>query len=315
MNGNNNIIGYDSQTGQPIYANQNTNVQQPIQSQMNTGYTQQPIQTPPPKKSNKGLVVLAILIVIGIVVAVLYFNNQNKNEPTNNDTPNNSEVENNNNDNQNNDLQNDNEQNNNSTGIVDEETNTTYDENGAFLFSIEDVFTITGRGTVVTGSVQRGKVKVGDTVQIIGLDQEILTTEVTGIEMFREQKDEATVGDNAGIVLKDITREQVQRGQVLAQQNSIVAAIKFDADVHILSKDEGGRHTPFFNGYQPQFYFRTTDITGTIDLPDNIEMVSPGEDVSFTVTLSSNVAMEVGTEFSIREGGRTVGKGTVTKVH
>lgn len=315
MNGNNNIIGYDSQTGQPIYANQNTNVQQPIQSQMNTGYAQQPIQTPPPKKSNKGLVVLAILIVIGIVVAVLYFNNQNKNEPTNNDTPNNSEVENNNNDNENNYLQNDDEQNNNSTGIVDEETNTTYDENGAFLFSIEDVFTITGRGTVVTGSVQRGKVKVGDTVQIIGLDQEILTTEVTGIEMFREQKDEATVGDNAGIVLKDITREQVQRGQVLAQQNSIVAAIKFDADVHILSKDEGGRHTPFFDGYQPQFYFRTTDITGTIDLPDNIEMVSPGEDVSFTVTLSSNVAMEVGTEFSIREGGRTVGKGTVTKVH
>lgn len=282
---------------------------------MNTGNTQQPIQTPPPKKSNKGLVVLAILIVIGIVVAVLYFNNQNKNEPTNNDTSNNSEVENNNNDNQNNDLQNDDEQNNNSTGIVDEETNTTYDENGAFLFSIEDVFTITGRGTVVTGNVQRGKVKVGDTVQIIGLDQEILTTEVTGIEMFREQKDEATIGDNAGIVLKDITREQVQRGQVLAQQNSIVAAIKFDADVHVLSKEEGGRHTPFFNGYQPQFYFRTTDITGTIDLPDNIEMVSPGEDVSFTVTLSSNVAMEVGTEFSIREGGRTVGKGIVTKVY
>lgn len=282
---------------------------------MNTGNTQQPIQTPPPKKSNKGLVVLAILIVIGIVVAVLYFNNQNKNEPTNNDTSNNSEVENNNNDNQNNDLQNDDEQNNNSTGIVDEETNTTYDENGAFLFSIEDVFTITGRGTVVTGNVQRGKVKVGDTVQIIGLDQEILTTEVTGIEMFREQKDEATIGDNAGIVLKDITREQVQRGQVLAQQNSIVAAIKFDADVHVLSKEEGGRHTSFFNGYQPQFYFRTTDITGTIDLPDNIEMVSPGEDVSFTVTLSSNVAMEVGTEFSIREGGRTVGKGIVTKVY
>ena len=167
----------------------------------------------------------------------------------------------------------------------------------------------------MTGNVQRGKLKVGDTVQIVGLSEEILTTEVTGIEMFREQKDEATVGDNAGIVLKDITREQVQRGQVLAKPNSIVAATKFDADVHILSKEEGGRHTPFFDGYRPQFYFRTTDITGVVDLPDTIEMVSPGEDVSFTTTLVSNVAMEVGTEFSIREGGRTIGKGTVTKVY
>jgi len=308
MNQNNNIIGYDSQTGQPIYGNQNTNIQQPTQPQMNTGYTQQPVQTPPPKKSNKGLVIIALLIVVGIVAAVLYFNNQNKKEPTNNETPNNSEVENNN-------EQNNEQQNNNSTGSVEEGTNTTYDENGAFLFSIEDVFTITGRGTVVTGNVQRGKLKVGDTVQIVGLSEEILTTEVTGIEMFREQKDEATVGDNAGIVLKDITREQVQRGQVLAKPNSIVAATKFDADVHILSKEEGGRHTPFFDGYRPQFYFRTTDITGVVDLPDNIEMVSPGEDVSFTTTLVSNVAMEVGTEFSIREGGRTIGKGTVTKVY
>ncbi|MBQ3511567.1 MAG: hypothetical protein IJA30_07520 [Bacilli bacterium] len=309
MNQNNNIIGYDSQTGQPIYGNQNTNIQQPTQQpQMNTGYTQQPVQTPPPKKGNKGLVIIALLIVVGIVAAVLYFNNQNKKEPTNNETPNNSEVENNN-------EQNNEQQNNNSTGSVEEGTNTTYDENGAFLFSIEDVFTITGRGTVVTGNVQRGKLKVGDTVQIVGLSEEILTTEVTGIEMFREQKDEATVGDNAGIVLKDITREQVQRGQVLAKPNSIVAATKFDADVHILSKEEGGRHTPFFDGYRPQFYFRTTDITGVVDLPDNIEMVSPGEDVSFTTTLVSNVAMEVGTEFSIREGGRTIGKGTVTKVY
>lgn len=295
MNQNNNIIGYDSQTGQPIYGNQNTNIQQPSPTQ-------------PPKKENKGLVIIALIIVVGIVSAVVYFNNQDKKEPTNNETPNNSEVENNNN-------QNNEQQNNSSTGSVDEGTNTTYDENGALLFSIEDVFTITGRGTVVTGNVQRGKLKVGDTVQIIGLSEEILTTEVTGIEIFIEQKDEATVGDNAGIVLKDITREQVQRGQVLAKPNSIVAATKFDADVHILSKEEGGRHTPFVDGYRPQFYFRTTDITGVIDLPDNIEMVGPGEDVSFTTTLVSNIAMEVGTEFSIREGGRTVGKGTVTKVY
>lgn len=296
-----------------VYPSSNQNMgngytQQPTQPQMNTGYTQQPVQTPPPKKGNKVLVIIALLIVVGIVAAVLYFNNQDKKEPTNNETPNNSEVENNN-------EQNNEQQNNNSTGSVEEGTNTTYDENGAFLFSIEDVFTITGRGTVVTGNVQRGKLKIGDTVQIVGLSEEILTTEVTGIEMFREQKDEATVGDNAGIVLKDITREQVQRGQVLAKPNSIVAATKFDADVHILSKEEGGRHTPFFDGYRPQFYFRTTDITGVVDLPDNIEMVSPGEDVSFTTTLVSNVAMEVGTEFSIRERGRTIGKGTVTKVY
>lgn len=294
MNQNNNIIGYDSQTGQPIYANQNTNIQQPLQPQ-------------PPKKSNKGLIIVAILIVVGIVAAVLYFNNQDKKELTDNETSNNSEVENN--------SQNNEQQNNNSTGSVEEGTNTTYDENGAFLFIIEDVFTITGRGTVVTGNVQRGKIKVGDTVQIVGLNEEILTTEVTGIEMFRQQKDEATIGDNAGLVLKDITREQVQRGQVLAKTNSIVAATKFDADVHILSKDEGGRHTPFFDEYRPQFYFRAIDITGKINLPESIEMVNPGENVSFTVELIHPIAIENGTKFSIREGGRTIGTGTVTKVY
>ena len=290
MNQNNNIIGYDSQTEQPIYGNQNISTQQPTQPQ-------------PHKKSKKVLVVIAVLAII-IIAGIVLFGNQSKKEATNNEQSNNSGVENNNE-----------EKNNSSTGSVEAGTNTTYDENGAFLFSIEDVFTITGRGTLVTGNVQRGKLRVGDTVQIVGLSEEILTTEVTGIEMFREQKDEATVGDNAGIVLKNITREQVQRGQVLAKPNSIVAATKFDADVHILSKEEGGRHTPFFDGYRPQFYFRTTDITGVINLPDNIEMVNPGEDVSVTTTLVSNVAMEVGTEFSIREGGRTVGRGTITKVY
>lgn len=303
MNQNNNIIGYDSQTGQPIYGNQNISTQQPMQPQMNTGYTQQPTQPQPHKKSKKVLVVIAVLAII-IIAGIVLFGTQSKKEATNNEQSNNSGVENNNE-----------EKNNSSTGSVEAGTNTTYDENGAFLFSIEDVFTITGRGTLVTGNVQRGKLRVGDTVQIVGLSEEILTTEVTGIEMFREQKDEATVGDNAGIVLKNITREQVQRGQVLAKPNSIVAATKFDADVHILSKEEGGRHTPFFDGYRPQFYFRTTDITGVINLPDNIEMVNPGEDVSVTTTLVSNVAMEVGTEFSIREGGRTVGRGTITKVY
>lgn len=304
MNQNNIIIGYDSQTGQPIYGSQNTNIQHP---QMNTGQTQQQVQTKPPKKSKKGLIIVAVLAIIAIIAGIVLFGNRDKKDPTNNETPNNSEVENSN--------QNNEQQNNNSTGSVEEGTNTTYGENEAFLFSIEDVFTITGRSTVVTGTVERGKLNVSDTVQIIGLSEEILTAEVTGIEMFRSQKDEATVGDNVGILLKDITREQVQRGQVLAKQNSIVAATKFDADVHVLSTEECGKSTPFFDGYRPQFYFRTTDITGVIDLPNNIEMVSPGEDVSFTATLVSNVAMEVGTEFSIREGGRTIAKGTMTKVY
>lgn len=293
MDQNNNTKGYNFQTEQPIYENQNTNIQQPMQTQ-------------PPKKNKKGLIIIAVIavLVIIIIAGIVLFGNQNKKKTPNNEVPKNSDVKNNNE-----------QKDNNSTGSVEEGTNTTYDENGAFLFSIEDVFTITGKGTVVTGNVQRGKLKVGDTVQIVGLSEEILTTEVTGIEMFREQKDEAIVGDDVGIALKNITREQVQKGQVLAKPNSIVATTKFDADVHILSKEEGGRHTPFFDGYRPQFYFRAANITGVIDLPDYIEMVNPGEDVSFTTTLVSNVAMEVGTEFSIREGGRIIGKGTVTKIY
>ena len=287
MNQNNNIIGYDSQTGQPIYGNQNMITQ----------------QLEPHKKSKKVLAVIAVLAII-IIAGIVLFGNQSKKETINNEQPNNSGVENNNE-----------EKNNSSTGTVEEETNTTYDENGAFLFSIEYAVTITGRGLVVTGRVQRGKIKVGDTVQIVGLSEEILTTEVTGIEKFRKSLDFAQAGDNVGIFLKGITKEQVQFGQVLAKPNSIVAATKFDADVHILSKEEGGRHTPFFDGYRTQFYFRNIDITGVIDLPDNIEMVNPGEDISFTATLVSNVAMEVGTEFSIIEGERIVGRGTITKVY
>ena len=266
------------------------------------------MQNQPPKRSNKTLAIISIIIVAGIVGTVLYFTNQDNKEPTNKETTNNTELENNN-------TQNNEHKENNSTGSSEEGTNTTYDENGALLFSIEDVFTITGRGTVVTGNVQRGKLKVGDTVQIVGLNEEILTTEVTGIEMFRQQKDEATVGDNAGIVLKDITREQVQRGQVLAKPNSINAVKKFDANIYMLTKEEGGRHTPFFEGYKPQFYFRIIDVTGTIDLPNNIEIVMPGDTVSLTVELEKNIAMEIGTEFSIREGGITIGTGTVTKIY
>ena len=254
-------------------------------------------------KTNKIVTILMtfviIIAIIWIVIGMFLFVNSNKKESNSTNSE----------ENHNTNLESD------TIGKVDEGTNTTYDENGAFLFSIEDVFTITGRGTVVTGHVERGTVKIGDKVQIIGLNQEILTAEVTGIEMFRSTNNEATIGDNAGILLKDITREQVQRGQVLAKPNSIVAAKKFDADVYVLTPEEGGRKTPFFTNYSPQFYFRTITITGTIELPDGIEKVNSGESVSLTTTLVSNVAMEVGTEFSIREGGRTIGKGTVTKVY
>lgn len=307
MNENNNIIGYDSQTGQPIYGSQNINMQQPIQTQINTGYTQQPTQ--PPKKSKKGLAIVVVLVIIAVIVGIVLFGNQDKKGSTNNDTPNNPKVENNNN-------QNNKQQNNNSTGRVEEGTNTNYDENGAFLFSIEDVFTITNRGTLVTGDVQRGKVKVGDIVQIIGLSKEILTTEVMEVQLTRNKIiDEATVGDSIGILLKDIAKDQVQRGQVLAKPNSIKAAIKFDANVHILTKEEGGKQTPIFNGHRTQFYFDPADVTGVIDFPDNVKMMNPNDDGSITVTLESSVAMEVGTKFSIREDGRMIGKGTVTKVY
>ena len=247
-------------------------------------------------KTNK---IITILIIICVIVGIYLFVNSNKKE-SNSTNPE---------ENHNTNLGSD------TIGKVDEGTNTTYDENGAFLFSIEDIFPITGKGTVVTGHVERGTVKIGDTVQIVGLNQEILTAEVIGIEMFKSINDGATIGDNPGILLKDITREQVQRGQVLAKPNSIVAAKKFDADVYVLTPEEEGRQTPFFTNYSPQFYFRTIETKGTITLPDNIEMVSPGDSVSLTTTLVSNVAMEVGTEFSIREGGRTIGKGTVTKVY
>lgn len=255
------------------------------------------------RKSNK-CAILVLLIVVVVVFLVLYFNNQDMKESTNKDTPNNLEIENN--------IQ----QENNSISSVTEGKNIDSNLNDAFLFSIEDVFTITDGDTVVTGSVKRGKLKVGDIVQIVGLNENTLTTEVTGIEKFGEQKVESTiVGDNVAIVLRNITKEQVQKGQVLAKPNSIVAATKFDADVHILSKEEVGKYTSLFDGCSLQFYFRTIDITGVIDLPYNVEIISSGEDVSFTTTLVLNVAMEVGTEFSIIDDGIIVGNGTVTKVY
>jgi elongation factor Tu len=184
---------------------------------------------------------------------------------------------------------------------------------GAFLMPIEDVFSISGRGTVVTGRIERGVIKVGEEVSIVGLRDTVKTT-VTGVEMFRKLLDQGQAGDNVGILLRGTKREDVERGQVLAKTGSVTPHTKFHAEIYVLGKDEGGRHTPFFNGYRPQFYFRTTDVTGSVDLPEGVEMVMPGDNVSITVTLISPIAMEEGLRFAIREGGRTVGAGVVAKI-
>ena len=182
-----------------------------------------------------------------------------------------------------------------------------------FLMSIEDVFTITGRGTVVTGRVERGQLKLNEEIEIVGI-KETRKSVVTGIEMFRKSLDYAEAGDNAGVLLRGINREDVERGQVLAKPGTVHPHKKFKAEVYVLSKEEGGRHTPFFSNYRPQFYFRTTDVTGVIELPAGVEMVMPGDNVSITVELISNIAIENGTQFSIREGGRTVGAGVVSEI-
>ena len=187
------------------------------------------------------------------------------------------------------------------------------DNEKPFLMSIEDVFTITGRGTVVTGRVERGQLRLNDEVEIVGI-RPTQKTVVTGIEMFRKSLDYAEAGDNAGVLLRGISREQVERGQVLAKPGTVTPHKKFKASVYVLSKEEGGRHTPFFNNYRPQFYFRTTDVTGEIKLPEGTEMVMPGDNITFEVELIHPIAMEQGTKFSIREGGHTVGAGNVTEI-
>jgi elongation factor Tu len=182
-----------------------------------------------------------------------------------------------------------------------------------FLMPIEDVFSISGRGTVVTGRVERGVIKVGDEVEIVGFG-ETRKTVATGVEMFRKVLDEGRAGDNIGVLLRGIGKDEVERGQVLAKPGSITPHKRFQAEVYVLTKEEGGRHTPFFNGYRPQFYFRTTDVTGVVKLPEGVEMVMPGDNVNLEVELITTVAMEEGLRFAIREGGRTVGAGVVTKI-
>jgi elongation factor Tu len=184
---------------------------------------------------------------------------------------------------------------------------------GAFLMPVEDVFSISGRGTVVTGRVERGVIKVGEEVEIVGI-RPTAKTICTGVEMFRKLLDQGQAGDNVGVLLRGTKREEVERGQVLAKPGTITPHTKFTAEIYVLSKEEGGRHTPFFNGYRPQFYFRTTDVTGAIELPAGTEMVMPGDNISITVNLISPIAMEEGLRFAIREGGRTVGAGVVAKI-
>ena len=188
------------------------------------------------------------------------------------------------------------------------------DTDKPFMMPVEDVFSITGRGTVATGRVERGTVNVGDEVDIVGIAENTTKTTVTGVEMFRKLLDYAEAGDNVGTLLRGVTREQIQRGQVLAKPGTITPHTKFEAEVYVLSKEEGGRHTPFFTNYRPQFYFRTTDVTGIVDLPEGTEMVMPGDNVAITVELIHPIAIEDGTKFSIREGGRTVGAGVVSKI-
>ncbi len=187
------------------------------------------------------------------------------------------------------------------------------DTDKPFLMPVEDVFTITGRGTVATGRVERGQLKLNDEVEIVGI-KETKKSVVTGIEMFRKSLDYAEAGDNAGVLLRGISREEIERGQVIAKPGSVTPHTKFKAQVYVLSKEEGGRHTPFFSNYRPQFYFRTTDVTGVIELPEGVEMVMPGDNVEMTVELIAPIAIENGTKFSIREGGRTVGAGNVSEV-
>ncbi|PJN87960.1 elongation factor Tu [Bacillus sp. mrc49] len=190
----------------------------------------------------------------------------------------------------------------------------TRDTDKPFMMPVEDVFSITGRGTVATGRVERGQVKVGDVVDIIGFNEESKPTTVTGVEMFRKLLDYAEAGDNIGALLRGVSREDIQRGQVLAKPGTITPHTSFKAEVYVLSKEEGGRHTPFFTNYRPQFYFRTTDVTGICNLPEGVEMVMPGDNIEMTVELIAPIAIEEGTKFSIREGGRTVGAGVVATI-
>ena len=256
------------------------------------------MQQPSKKSNNSLIIILIIVIIIGIFVLKPKGGND-----SNSNVESNSESNSNSNSNM--------ESNSNTTPI-----NTNYDKDGAFLMSIEDVFTITGRGTVVTGKISRGTVKINDEIEIIGLNHEVKTTVVTGIEMFRKQMDSAQIGDNVGLLLKDVSREDVERGQVVAKPNSIKETKNFEANVYFLTEKEGGRKTPIISNYKPQVYiYSDSSITGTVTLLGGKDSANPGDKVDISILLDKSVALEVGKDFTIREGGKTIGKGTVTKVN
>ncbi len=280
---NNQNYNFDPMTGQPI---QNYNVKN--------------------NKNGKIVIILVTIIIAGICILAFTKVMKSSEEKNHSDMQQNQ---------QNSTNQNNNDNNNNTNGIGDSNADLTYDKTGAFLMPIEDIFTITGKGTVISGRIERGSIKIGETIQIIGMNHEIITTTISEIEKSKEKTNFDEAGEYVGVFFKYVIREDIERGQVLAIPNSIKAATKFDAEVYVLSKNEGGRHTPFFNNYRPQFYFRTTDIEGVITLPDDVELVNPGEKVTMSVELVSDVAMEKGTIFSVREGGRIIGKGTIIKVY
>ena len=280
--------------------------QQPVYNQPQNNYQQ---STNNQNNKKKSVLIPIIIVVVLVIVAIIGASKLMKKNTPNNDSNNNQQVQENNNS-ANNETNNDNS----SNTEIDDSNSDYYDKDGSFLMTVEDVFTITDRGTVVTGFVERGKVSLNDEVDIVGL-KETKRTVVTGIEAYRKNLDYAEAGDNVGLLLRDVSRDQVERGQVISKPNTIKAITKFEAKVYALTKEEGGRHTPFFTNYRPQFYFRTKDVTGVITLPSNVKMVNPGDTVNLSVELIDSMAMEVGTEFSIREGGRTVGRGTVTKIY
>lgn len=278
----------------------NNMIQQSVQNQQYQSPTNQ-------KNNNNSLkVIIIIIVLIALGIGVFYFINHAKSDETPNVTENNNSTSNNSSDN--------NTSSDNASSTVGDNINTTYDENGAFLMNIEDVLTIYGRGTVANGRITRGKVKVGDTVQVIGLNREIRTVKVVDIKSFRESLNEAKVGDTVGVLLADLSRDEVEKGQVLAQPNSIIASDKFEAKIHLLTTVEGGRTKPVSTNYEVKFFFRTIVITGIMNLTNGKDMVNPGDSAEISVELTSSVAMEIGTEFSICEGGKVIGTGTITKV-
>ena len=299
MNQNGNY-NFDPVTGQPLSHEQQAYYQQLEQLQSQNKNSYRPPNSNGSSSNKNNQKILMILLMIGIFIAILvvvfYFINKNEKESSLSSPAENNQQ--------------------NAEDIIEnkEEENPT-DENYEFLYNIEEVVNSTGVGTVVTGQIIRGEVKVGDNVQIIGLTDEIITAEVTKIEVSGEEREKATIGENANITLKNITQDQVKEGQVLAKPNSITAVTKFEAEVYILTEEEGGRSQPVFTNYIVDFYFGSAKISGTIPLPEEMYMASPGDTVSFTVTLRNNVAVKVGTEFSMKEGNRTVGTGTVSKIY